>query len=245
MRPSKRICALAVALLVLTGGWLFARDGMEERQPVGLFTSLPILWNEAPDVAGLLKTDAAPHWAKAALAARGEIIALDRLDANSIAGLGRLTIAQPRPFSPDENVALDNWVRRGGKLLLLADPALTAESAFSLTDRRRPQGVVLISPILTHWGLRLEFDDTQAFGEHSVKVMDVALPVNLPGRFALSGGASAVNCRSWADGLAVSCRIGKGRMIALADAALLDQEDPDGSRRNALDWLLTATFASL
>ena len=243
MRPVKRIRALAVAVLVVAGGWLIAREGSAQRQPVGLFTSLPILWNEAVDVAGLLKSDTPPHWAKAALAARGDIVALDRLDAGSIQGLSRLAIAQPRPLSPDENVALDAWVKGGGKLLLLADPALTAESAFALADRRRPQAVVLLSPILTRWGLGLEFDDAQTFGEHPVKVMDVEVPVNLPGRFVLSGGAATSNCRSWADGLAVSCAIGKGRVIALADAALLDQDDPDGSRRSALDWLLTATFA--
>ena len=242
MRAIKRIRTLAVAtlVLVLAGGWLIAREGSGQRQPVGLFTSLPILWNEATDVAGLLKSAAPPHWAKAALAERGDIVALDRLDAVSIEGLGRLAIAQPRPLSPDENVALDDWVKRGGKLLVLADPALTAESAFSLADPRRPQAVAMLSPILHRWRLVLEFDEAQTFGEHSVKVMDVAVPVNLPGRFVLTG---ASNCRSWGAGLAVSCAVGNGRVIALADAALLDQEDPDGSRRNALDWLLTATFA--
>ena len=241
MRPVKTIRVLAIALLLLAGGWLIGRDGAAERKPLGLFTSLPILWNEASDVAGLLKPDIQPHWAKAALQARGDIVALDRLDALASSGLTRLVIAQPRPLSPEENVALDNWVKRGGRLLLLADPALTAESAFSIADRRRPQAVVLLSPILARWGLRLEFDDAQIFGEHSVKVMDVAVPVNLPGRFQLSSGE---NCRSWADGLAVSCGIAKGRVIALADAAVLDQEDPDGTRISALDWLLSAAFAN-
>ena len=243
MHPVKRFRALALAILVLVlaGGWLIAREGSGQRQPVGLFTSLPILWNEAADVAGLLKSDAHPHWAKAALGERGDIVALDRMDAVSIAGLSRLVIAQPRPFGPDENVALDDWVKGGGKLLLLADPALTADSTFSLADPRRPQAGVLLSPILNRWGLALEFEEAQTFGEHSVKVMDVAVPVNLPGRFVLT---AASNCRSWADGLAVSCAVGKGRVIALADAAVLDQDDPDGSRRNAFDWLLTATFAS-
>ena len=118
MRPVKTIRVLAIALLLLAGGWLIGRDGAAERKPLGLFTSLPILWNEASDVAGLLKPDIQPHWAKAALQARGDIVALDRLDALASSGLTRLVIAQPRPLSPEENVALDNWVKRGGRLLL-------------------------------------------------------------------------------------------------------------------------------
>ncbi len=244
MRPVRQIPVLAIVVLLLAGGWLIGREGAETRQPVGLFTSLPILWNEAGDVAGQLDLNVPPHWAKAALAARGDIVALDQLNALAGGGLTRLMVAQPRPLSPDENVALDDWVKGGGKLLLLADPALTAESAFSITDRRRPQAVALLSPILTRWGLRLEFDDALPFGERSVTVMDVAVPVNLPGRFALAGGSGITNCRIWADGLAVSCRIGKGRVIALADAAVLDQDDADGSRRRAFDWLLNTTFAA-
>lgn len=241
MRPVKRIRILSFAALLLAGGWLIGRDSEDARKPVGLFTSLPILWSEAPDIAGLLDPDVPPHWAKTALAARGDVVALDQLNTLAGSGLTRLVIAQPRPLSPDENVALDDWVKAGGRLLLLADPTLTAESAFSITDRRRPQAVALLSPILTRWGLRLEFDDEQAFGERSVSMKDVTVPVNLPGRFQM---ASGTNCRSWAKGLAVSCGIGKGRVIALADAAVLEPDDLDGSRRSALDWLLTAAFAA-
>ncbi len=243
MIPAKRFRVILCAVLVVVGagGWLISSGADGQRKPLGLFTSLPILWNEAPDVAGLLNSDTPPHWAKAALMARGDIVPLDRLDELASSGLTRLVIAQPRPFSPAENVALDVWVTGGGKLLLLADPALTAESNFGIADRRRPQAVVLLSPILTRWGLRLEFDDAQIFGERQAQVMGVAVPVNLAGRFQLNGGA---DCRSWADGLAVSCGIGKGRVIALADAALLDADDQDGTRRSAFDWLLTAAFAA-
>ena len=239
---SRRLAGLILAavLLVAASGWLIGRDREVAQQPLGLFTSLPILWNEAPDVAGLIKSETPPHWARAVLAMHGPIVALDRLDGLDRSGLTRLILAQPRPLGPTENVALDNWVKGGGRLLLLADPALTAESAYSIGDQRRPQAIVLLSPILTRWGLRLEFDDAQTFGERQVKVMDVAVPVNLPGRLVL---ASGTHCRRWADGLAVSCAIGKGRVIALADAALLDQDDPDGSRLEALDRLLKTTFA--
>jgi hypothetical protein len=155
--------------------------------------------------------------------------------------LARLVIAQPRPLSPQENVALDDWVKRGGQLLLLADPALTEDSAYAIGDPRRPQAVVLLSPILTRWGLELRFDEAQPFGEVEREVMGMAIPVNLPGQFAAQGQA---NCRLWGEGLAVTCRVGKGRVVALADAAVLEREDPGGSRAVAFDWLLDAAFAA-
>ncbi|MEQ1541974.1 MAG: ABC transporter [Novosphingobium sp.] len=211
--------------------------------PVGLFSTLPILWNEADDVAGLLKPEDAPHWARSVLAQRGAISALDTLAGPGGRGpldrLDRLVIAQPRPLSPDENVALDAWVRAGGRLLLLADPALTADSAFAVGDPRRPQAVVLLSPILSRWGLDLHFDDAQPFGERMGEVMGMPVPVNLPGRFATRGQD---NCKLWGEGLAASCAIGKGRVIAVADAAVLDRDDPAGRRAKALNGLLDAAF---
>lgn len=211
--------------------------------PVGLFTTLPILWNEANDVAGMLKSADPPHWARTAIAARGPVSGLDTLAGPGGRGpldsLKRLVIAQPRPLSPDENVALDAWVRGGGQLLLLADPALTAESAFAVGDPRRPQAVVLLSPILARWGLDLHFDDAQPFGERTGEVMGMAVPVNLPGHFTTRGQS---NCRLWGEGLAASCAIGQGRVIAVADAAVLERDDPAGTRAKALNGLLDAAF---
>src|SRR5205085_2218154 len=118
------------------------------------------------------------HWAKAALAEEGPLTALDTLTPETLKGLDRIVMAQPRALSPDENVVLDNWVRGGGQVLLFADPMLTEESRFPLGDRRRPEGTVLLSPILKRWGLELPFDDDQPFGERSVAAQGTAIPVN-------------------------------------------------------------------
>lgn len=235
--------ALMALALVAATAWLARGRAADRDGPVGLFTTLPILWNEANDIAGMLKAEDGPHWARAALSGRGPISALDTLagpgGSSPLDRLGRLVIAQPRPLSPDENVALDGWVRGGGRLLLLADPALTAESAFAVGDPRRPQAVVLLSPILTRWGLELHFDDAQPYGERMGEVMGAAVPVNLPGRFSTRGQG---NCKLWGEGLAASCAIGKGRVIAVADAAVLDRDDPAGTRAKALNGLLDAAF---
>lgn len=239
---------IAVALLLVASGLaLLARDRNAPKAsgPVGLFTTLPILWNEEADVADLLKSSEAPHWARGVLTERGGITALDSLAApggsGPLSGVSRLVMAQPRPLSPDENVALDTWVRGGGHLLLLADPALTEESHFAIGDPRRPQGVVLLSPILKRWGLDLRFDEAQEFGDRMVRSGSLALPVNLPGRFVVIGPAA---CTIEGSGLLATCTIGKGRVTALADAAVLSREDADGSRARAFSGLLDRAFSN-
>ncbi len=246
MVADRRRLGLALLLVILLGlgGWLgFGRAKAPPQAPVGLFTTLPILWNEADDVAQLLKDEQPPHWARGELARRGAIVPLDALAGpqgyGPLAPLTRLVIAQPRPLSPDENVALDDWVRGGGRLLLIADPALTEDSRYALGDPRRPQGVVLLSPILRRWGLDLQFDDVQAPGERAVEAMGLIVPVNLPGRFALTDPRL---CRLSGDGLAATCAIGKGRVVALADAALLERDDTDGARAAAFSGLLDRAF---
>lgn len=69
------------------------------------------------------------------------------------------TMAARRPER--ENVALDDWVRAGGARALFADPLLTFNSRFSIGDRRRPQDVATLSPILTR-SARLERDEDAA-----------------------------------------------------------------------------------
>ena len=237
------LVGLALALGLIA--WFSQQQRAAPSAPIGLFTSLPILWNNGPDLASELRSDSPAHWAKAVLAEHGQVIALDVLTAvpgpRSLAGLSRLVIAQPRVFSPQENVALDNWVRGGGRLLLLADPAYTEESRLGLGDPRRPQTAALLSPILSRWGLELQFDADQPLAEHSREVMGVTVPVILPGRFTTRGQA---NCRLWGEGLVVTCAIGQGRVFAVADATLLERDDPSGQRASAFGQMLDSAFVA-
>jgi hypothetical protein len=225
-----------LAALLLTGGRKSPRE-------VALFTTLPVLWAETPDLAGLLQADgpaqAPPHWALAVLRrGGGQVLPLDTL--LRLPGKDRLlVIAQPRPLSPQENVELDRWVRAGGRVLLFADPLLTHHSAYPLGDRRRPQDVVLLSPILSRWGLYLRFDEAQPQGEREAEAFGEALPVNLPGRFDIA--PARPGCELSGGGLGALCRIGRGRVLAIADAALLESGGDalaDARRSVALEGLL-------
>jgi hypothetical protein len=227
------------AALLLSG---CANAGHARPSGIGLFTTLPILWPEAHDLKDLLRSDAPPHWALAVLQQHGTIKPIDsllaQLKASPLQNVGLLVMAQPRPLSAQENVALDRWIRRGGRLLLFADPMLTEDSAFGIGDRRRPQDIVLLSPILARWGLRLEFDDSALPGEHLIKIPVGTLPVNLPGLVVVFDPRRG--CRSFAAGVGASCRIGKGHVLLLADAALLEKARPIGpeGHRDVLGALL-------
>ena len=143
-------------------------------------------------------------------------------------------------------MSLDRWVRGGGHLLLFADPMLTGQSVFAIGDRRRPQDVVLISPILARWGLELTFDENQP-GEPAVSRIDgIETPVHLAGTFRLQGSADGARsgCRLLAGGLAARCPVGKGSVLAIADAALLEGGEDEAGRSGPLMRLAAMAFGS-
>lgn len=216
--------------------------GEPDKRALGLFTSLPIYWNEPASVSEALDGEGSAHWVRTRLEREYRLVPLDTLDGGELASLAELVMAQPRPLAPRENVALDTWVRDGGRLLLFADPLLTEESRFMLGDKRRPQDVVLISPILTRWGLELTFDDSQPDAERVVRYRSAALPEHLAGRLRpLKPGAPAT-CVLAADGLVAECAIGKGRAVIVADAAMLEAHRAQSGADAGLTTLLTSAF---
>ena len=110
---------------------------------------------------------------------------------------------------------------------MFADPMLSGKSRFPFGDRRRPQAVALLSPILARWGLELLFAEDQPAGIRNRAVGEIALPVAMAGHFvqrSAAGGAEAA-CTLLADGLVARCTIGAGRALILADATVLEGED--------------------
>lgn len=230
----RNLALLPLALMAAAGA--HAASG----HTIGLFTSLPIQWREADSIREHLSASPA-HWAMAVLQSHGPVRPIDSFMGGSkgaaLKDLRLLVMAQPRPLAPQENVALDAWVRKGGRLLLFADPILTGDSRFSPGDPRRPQDIAMLSPILAHWGLRMAFDEEQAPGERRVPLEGGEVPVNLPGRLALTPDAR--NCVILGDGIAARCRIGRGQVVVMADAALLEEGGSDiPSRASDLSRLI-------
>jgi len=223
-----------------------AEDSTAAR-PVGLFTTMPIYWGEAEELAELLRPEAASHWVRRTLEERhGIVFPLDVLDpeAEELAELQYLLMAQPRALAPAENVAVDDWVRDGGHLLMFVDPWLEEPSRFALGDPRRSYPAALVSPILARWGLRLEFDDQQGEGIRQVPVNGQSVSVEMAGRLSAIGqpAPASADCAIQAEGLIAQCRIGGGSALVVADAALLraDMEQPAASQ--SLKALLDQAF---
>ncbi|WP_432200952.1 Gldg family protein [Erythrobacter sp. W53] len=211
---------------------------------LGLVTSLPIFWQESEEFGDILEPDAEPSWVRSALEQTHQLRPLDNLSEVELAPLDRLLLAQPRALSPEENVALDDWVRGGGKLLLFADPLLTQHSRFALGDARAPQSVALLSPILARWGLEMTFDEDQAEGERIGDVYGYEIPVNLAGRFRLIEGDVKRQCDVGSEGLWAYCSIGKGAVWLVADAAALDTTvASDDARKAAVSALFERSFS--
>ncbi|MXO58037.1 ABC transporter [Altererythrobacter salegens] len=214
----------------------------EQRPVLGLMGTVPIYWGEAGGIDDVLADRSEQHWARPVLESGFTLHPIDYLDADALAGVDDLLLAQPRALSGEENVALDAWVRAGGHLLLFADPMMTGHSRFALGDRRRPQDVTLLSPILTHWGLAMDFDPDEMPQVELVEADGIAIPVNLPGRLALQGESPP--CRISAARVLAQCAIGAGSATILADAALLDLHDPESHSASALQALVSLAFAS-
>lgn len=268
-----RISARTVGIVLLLSSCAAACHGTSQSPDhddvIGFNSSLPILWGESDDFRDMLDVRRKAHWAAEALADHGRIVPLDTLADGSgrvpLSNGGLLVMAQPRALSPQENVALDSWVRGGGRLLLFADPFLTQHSRYALGDPRRPSGMAMLSPILAHWGLELQFDADQPASQHSVTIDGVSLPVELPGRFRLLGiygdersgvmagngvpssvpagkvGDAPAPCVLDTSRILADCRVGRGRVLAIADAHLFDDEHGQDAteRRNALVSLIS------
>ncbi len=196
------------------------------RPPLGLMGTIPIYWGETDGLGDILSGKGDAHWARAELEKDWDLRPLSYLGAEALMPFASLLLAQPRALSAEENVALDAWVRAGGHLLLFADPMMTGPSRYAIGDRRRPQDVAMLSPILGHWGLQLELLEDFATGRRTVDAGDISLPVEIPGHFVLTEGEG--ECALSATAVLATCRIGSGSATIVADAAALDiREQPD------------------
>ena len=244
----RRALACLLSLAILAPAAVLAQDAVPEgavlqadaRPALGLMGTIPIYWGEPESLEALLSTEHRAHWARARIERGHDLVPIDYLTPESLAPVRRLLLAQPRGLAPEENVALDDWVRGGGHLLLFVDPMMTGESRFAIGDRRRPQDVALLSPILAHWGLDLRFDGEAVEGLEMREIAGRQVPVNLPGHFGST--AQGGDCSLESAGLLAVCSVGAGRAVILADGALMDLAGPWPNAQDSLDMLLERAF---
>ncbi len=206
----KRVAAALIALLAVSG----CGDGRAtERRPkpeLYLLTSLPLVFD---DGFGL-----GPATGEAATFLR-EHYRVHAIDLPSqLPPRAILLAAQPRALPAEELVALDTWVRGGGRMLLLADPLLEWPSERSLGDRLRPPVSFADTGLLAHWGLRLDAPSERGLRHLPNEVADV--DTFSPGSIVKTGGS----CQADPSGMSAFCQFGPGEVHIIADADWLNFE---------------------
>ncbi|MEO6199410.1 MAG: DUF4350 domain-containing protein [Sphingomicrobium sp.] len=218
-----RIGALFL-LLAAVGAATFALARGEEQERRGvkpvlmLLTSLPLVFGEEFSI------DQKGSSTLGALRSRYRVVPVDVTDSATLAKGSLLMMAQPRAQTADNLVALDDWVRRGGRVLLFADPLLEWPSDKPLGDPTRPPRMFADTGLLGHWGLRLDAPDTRGPVDRTIGSKTV---------LTVSPGSLAGSCAIDRGGLVARCNVGKGTAIIVADADLLDVDGlGDGAANN-------------
>jgi len=219
-RPLLLLLALLLLLMSTLLAYAFIPPAPDGPKPIlGLMTTLPLQWSEGGVEADLAE-DAQPHPAFARLGQSYDVQPLD--DVRDLAKRRILLLAQPRAFSPIELVQLDSWVRKGGRLLILADPALQWGSLYPLGDKRRPLFTSMLSPLFAHWGLELVLPIADAEPMAIRKIGKLSIRTQTPGEWLKINSGGSARCALEEGGLLADCKIGKGRALLVADADLLD-----------------------
>ena len=200
-----------------------------ERPTLLLLTSLPLMFGEG---FSLHDTGSA---AMKALGARYRVVPISVTGAAELAKGRLLLMAHPLAQPAEDLVALDEWVRGGGRVLLLADPVLEWPAERPLGDPMRPPPMFTDTGLLAHWGLRLDASDRPGKGIEELGGFRVV--TRSPGRLYGS-------CDLGDDRFVASCRIGKGEAVVVADADFLDAARLGPDARHNLDALV-AELASL
>ena len=188
-----------------------------------VLTSLPLLFDEGFAVG--------PAKGEAAAFLRAHYV-LKPIDLPSqLPPHATLLAAQPRALPAEELVALDAWVRGGGKMLLLADPMLEWPSERPFGDRTRPPLAYPDTGLLAHWGLRLEAPDKRGLVISNVWRSKAAFLS--PGKLVASGQV----CQTDDEGLIAQCMMGVGNVTVVADADWLNVASIDQAGARSADNL--------
>jgi hypothetical protein len=232
-----RAALVAGCLLILAAGVALAlrSRGPAPAAPVPannksallLLTSLPLMFAEDFSLEG-------GSAALEALRTRYRVVPISLTDPTELSKGRLLLMAHPHAQPAEDLVALDRWVRDGGRVLLLADPLLEWPSDRPLGDRLRAPPVFMDTGLLAHWGLRLD-----APGERGPELRGLGGYEVV----AASPGSLSGECDISEDRLVARCSIGKGRATIVADADLLDVENLDGPTSHNLDSVLAELAA--
>ena len=199
----------------------------EQKPDVALLTSLPIVFGEGfgLETARSLMLDE--------LELGFRVTPVDGPE--QLPPVGLLLAVQPQALTAERLVALDKWVREGGRMLLLADAFLAFESSRPLGDRFRPPLRYPDTGLLKHWGLTLD-DRNDGAGEPVETDLGRGIRIKASGLGSVTRAGGA--CTLSPTRAVARCRIGEGYVTVLADADLAMAEQADRSGQKAVVALL-------
>ncbi len=234
------IAVLFLALILIVSD-RNGRDAKPQREIV-ILSSIPLQWGEnglSDVVQG--KTDPDPLVAR--ITEHGNVSFVDNIAQLQAAKPDIAILIQPRAFSPDELVRLDNWVAAGGRIVVFADPALQWPSTLPVGDPQRPQFTSMLSPLFAHWGVELVLPMNGENENVEIRRGGYDLAFVSPGNWYIADQASRYgHCRVSTDRYLSECRPGKGQVLLVADADLLQSDLwqsvlPGGDRNDNMRWL--------
>lgn len=216
------------AALALTLGWFVAGHGLLSwfyrpavaaagAPAVTMLTGLPLRWTAGGDISAMIAEGAADDPALARLEEAGPVALVDSIVDHAPPRDGALLLAHPRALAPQELVAIDAFVRGGGRAVVLADALSGWPARHPLGDPRNAPVTSLLTPLLDHWGMTLGAAPAGETGARTADVDGMRLRLFSAGRF----DRLPPSCRSYADRRVAACSIGKGEVWIVGDADLL------------------------
>ena len=218
-----------LAGLLLVVGWFGAGHALLARlyrpavAPVGapaatMLTGLPLRWSGG-GMAAMIAEGGQDDPALARLDAAGPVSLVDSLVDHVPPPGGTLLVAHPRALAPQELVAIDAFVRGGGRAVVLADALSGWPPRYPLGDPRNPPVTSLLTPLLDHWGVTLGAAPAPA-GAGKVLAVDIdgeRLNLFSAGRF----DRLPQSCQAFAGQRIARCIVGGGEAWLVGDADLL------------------------
>jgi len=195
----------------------------EAKPTLLLLTSLPLVFGEQFSL-----HDAGSPTLKA-LETRYRVVPISVTGPTDLSKGRVLLMAHPLAQTAENLVALDAWVRRGGRVLLLADPLLEWPSERPLGDPLRPPAMFMDTGLLQHWGVSLAGPDRRGPQLRRLGGRDV---------LTVSPGSLEGACEIAGDHFVAHCRVGQGRATIVADADLLDTRHLDRRAASNLDGVV-------
>lgn len=217
-----------LAALLLATGWfgaghmLLAALYRPATAPAGaaaatMLTGLPLRWAGGGDIATMIAEGSRDDPALARLTAAGPVSLVDSLVDDPPRPGGALFVAHPRALAPQELVAIDAFVRRGGRAVILADALSGWPLRYPLGDPRNPPVTSMLTPLLDHWGVTLGAAPAEEAAVLPVDVDGARLRLFSAGRFE----RLPRQCRAFAGRRIAHCPVGKGEAWLIGDADLL------------------------